>query len=160
MPVMNTAHGPPEKLPFDMGHLRDPMQYRLELRQRSRSIQAVWKDLSDKFENVLRLMIAATPAKPKDEKLFVQAKAATPPAFFFKPSEVLAEFGIYESERQHYRSDSETRRYSFGCFQFTQSSPRSGGRGKGNIHRSKASPMSLEHHWGACCRKQLWFDYP
>lgn len=106
MPVMNTAHGPPEKLPFDMGHLRHPMQYRLEPTAKKAERRAVWKDLSDKFENVLRLMIAATPAKPKDEKPFAQAKTVTMPAFFFKPNEVLAEFGISENERQNYRFDS------------------------------------------------------
>jgi hypothetical protein len=106
MPVMNTAHGPPEKLPFDMGHLRHPMQYRLEPTAKKTERRAIWKDLADKFENVLRLMIAATPAKPKDDKPFAQAKAVAPPAFFFKPNEVLAEFGINESERQHYRFDS------------------------------------------------------
>jgi hypothetical protein len=59
------------------------------------------------LENVLRLMIAATLAKPKAEKPFAQVEAATPPAFFFKPSEVLAEVGDYASERQHYRFDSK-----------------------------------------------------
>jgi hypothetical protein len=106
MPVMNTAHGPPEKLPFDMGHLRHPLQYRLEPTAKKAERRAVWKDLSEKFENILRLMIAATPSKPKDDMRFAEAKAVTPPAFFFKPSEVLAEFGSYESERQDYRFDS------------------------------------------------------
>jgi hypothetical protein len=106
MPVMNAAHGPPEKLPFDMGHLRHPMQYRLEPAAKNAERRTVRKDLSDKFETVLRAMIAATPAKPKDEKPFTPARAANPPAFFFEPSEVLAEFGIYESERQRFRFDS------------------------------------------------------
>jgi hypothetical protein len=30
MPVMNTAFGPPKELPFDMGHLRHPIQYYIE----------------------------------------------------------------------------------------------------------------------------------
>lgn len=107
MPVMNTAHGPPEKLPFDMGHLRHPMRYNLDPTATKAERRAVWKELSDKFENVLRLMIAATPTRPKDERPFAEAKAATPPAFFFKPSEVLAEFGLYESERQYYRFNSD-----------------------------------------------------
>ena len=106
MPVMNTAYGPPEKLPFDMGHLRHPIQYRLEPTAKNAERRTLRKDLSDKFEDVLRLMIVATPRKPKDDKPFPQAKAATPPAFFFKPSEVLAEFGVNESERQRYRFDS------------------------------------------------------
>lgn len=29
IPVMNTAYGPAEKLPFDMGHLRHPLKYDL-----------------------------------------------------------------------------------------------------------------------------------
>jgi hypothetical protein len=106
MPVMNTAHGPPEKLPFDMGHLRHPMQYRLDPTATKAERREAWRDLSDKFENVLRLMIVATPSKPKDDKPFTQAKAPTPPAFFFKPGEVLAEFGINESERQQFRFES------------------------------------------------------
>ena len=30
MPVMNAAFGPPKELPFDMGHLRHPIQYSVE----------------------------------------------------------------------------------------------------------------------------------
>jgi hypothetical protein len=60
MPVMNTAYGPPEQLPFDMGHLRHPLQYRLEPTATNAERRSVRKDLSHKFENVLRLMIAAT----------------------------------------------------------------------------------------------------
>lgn len=106
MPVMNTAHGPAEKLPFDMGHLRHPMKYCLEITAKKAERRGVWKDLSDKFESVLRRMIAAAPAKPKDEKPFAEAQAVTPPAFFFKPREVLAEFGIHADEREYYRFDS------------------------------------------------------
>jgi hypothetical protein len=32
MPVMNTAFGPPGKLPFDMGHLRHPITYEAGLK--------------------------------------------------------------------------------------------------------------------------------
>jgi hypothetical protein len=106
MPVMNTAYGPPEQLPFDMGHLRDPLQYRLEHTETNAERRSVRKDLSDKFENVLRLMIAATVSKANDDKPFAQAKAFTPPAFFFEPSEVVAEFGFHESKRDRYRFDS------------------------------------------------------
>ena len=159
MPVMNTAHGPPEKLPFDMGHLRHPMQYRLELTAKKPERRAVWKDLSDKFENVLRLMIAATPAKPKDEKLFVQAKAATPPAFFFKPSEVLAEFGIYESEQAALSIQFKQGDIPSAVSSLRRAARDRAGEGKGNIHRSKALP-DVPDHRGARRRKQLWFDYP
>jgi hypothetical protein len=93
MPVMNTAHGPPEKLPFDMGHLRHPLQYCLAPTASKAERRAVWKSLSDKFEDILRLMIAATPTKLKNAKPFMEAKAITPPAFFFKPGEIIAEFG-------------------------------------------------------------------
>jgi hypothetical protein len=107
IPVMNTEYGPPEKLPFDMGHRRHPITFHLPPTATSPERSKAERKLSQELEEILRRMIAATPAKPKDKKPFAQAKAATPPAFFFKPSEVLAEFGIFESERQHYRFDSD-----------------------------------------------------
>lgn len=104
MPVMNTAHGSPEKLPFDMGHLRHPRTYHLDRTATQAERRAVRKNLSNEFENVLRLMIAA---KPKNEKPFADATAVMSPAFFFRRGEVLAEFDAYESERQDYQFDSD-----------------------------------------------------
>jgi hypothetical protein len=143
MPVMNTAYGPPEKLPFDMGHLRHPMQYLLEPRAKNAERRAVRKSLSDKFEDVLRLMIIATPEKPKDYKLFAQVKAATPPAFFFTPGEVLADFGINESERQRYTFDSRKAIF-LRLFPAYAEQPTLGrARLKTIFNTRKPSPMSL-----------------
>jgi hypothetical protein len=64
--VMNTAFGPPEKLPFDMGHLRHPIQYSLETAESDSLRRTVRADLSRKIEGKLRLQIAATPVLPRD----------------------------------------------------------------------------------------------
>jgi hypothetical protein len=60
MPVMNTAFGPPEKLPFDLGHLRHPIQYRAETTAEDAERREVRGRLSRKLEERLRMQIAAT----------------------------------------------------------------------------------------------------
>ncbi len=62
IPVMNTAYGPAEKLPFDMGHLRHPLKYDLPVTAKNPARRAVRKTLTDEFEAILRLMIAAASA--------------------------------------------------------------------------------------------------
>lgn len=61
MTIMNTAFGPPEALPFDMGHLRYPIQYSA----RSDVTDAERRDarvkLSNRIEERLKLQISATP---------------------------------------------------------------------------------------------------
>jgi hypothetical protein len=65
MPVMNTAFGPPEELPFDMGHLRHPIQYHAETTAKDAERRALRQGLSQQLEAKLRLQIAATqPAPP------------------------------------------------------------------------------------------------
>jgi hypothetical protein len=60
MPVMNTAFGPPKELPFDMGHLRHPIQYCIEPTAKPAQRRAVRQALSQQIEANLRLQIAAT----------------------------------------------------------------------------------------------------
>lgn len=60
MPIMNTAFGPPEKLPFDMGHLRHPITYYVEPTAKNAERRAVRAKLSEEIEQKLRLQIAAT----------------------------------------------------------------------------------------------------
>jgi hypothetical protein len=65
MPVMNTAFGPPQQLPFDMGHLRHPIQFHVEPTAGSVERSAVRQALSKELEEKLRLQIAATqPPRP------------------------------------------------------------------------------------------------
>jgi hypothetical protein len=106
MPVMNTAFGPPEKLPFDMGHLRHPIQYRLDPSSaRNAERRTVRKSLSKELEDVLRLMIAAKIEEVRQETLFPEAKAARPPAFFFKANDPLVVFGQQSEQQYKYSND-------------------------------------------------------
>jgi hypothetical protein len=64
MPVMNIAFGLPEELPFDMGHLRHPIQYSVEPTAKDPERRAARDSLSKKLEEKLRLQIAATQPPP------------------------------------------------------------------------------------------------
>jgi hypothetical protein len=59
LPLMNTAHGPPEKLPFDMGHLRHPIQYHASPTAKNAERRTARKELAEKIEAALRLTLAA-----------------------------------------------------------------------------------------------------
>jgi hypothetical protein len=59
MPIMNTAFGPAEELPFDLGHLRHPIQYHVEATAGDAERRRVRGELSRKIEERLRLQIAA-----------------------------------------------------------------------------------------------------
>jgi hypothetical protein len=76
MLVMNTAFGSPEDLPFDMGHLRHPIQYHLEATANDTERRAARDRLSRKLEENLRLQIIATqpPAPPPAPFLRMEAK--------------------------------------------------------------------------------------
>ena len=65
MPIMNTAYGEPDELPFDMGHVRHPVQYRIASTANDGERRATRTQLSAKLEQILRLQITATePARP------------------------------------------------------------------------------------------------
>ena len=65
-PVMNTFYGPPDKLPFDMGHLRHPISYIIDPASKNAERRAVRAKLALDLEKKLRLQIIATspPAPP------------------------------------------------------------------------------------------------
>jgi hypothetical protein len=93
MPVMNTAYGPPEKLPFDMGHLRHPIQYSARFDASNAERRNARKGLAEILEAALRVMIAAQLRKAPQGTSFEEAKPLRPPAFFFNQSDVVASFG-------------------------------------------------------------------
>jgi hypothetical protein len=64
MPVMNTAFGAPEELPFDLGHLRHPIQYRAETTVGDGERRRVRAELSQAIEEKLRLQLVATEPRP------------------------------------------------------------------------------------------------
>jgi len=93
MPVMNTDYGPAEKLPFDMGHLRHPIKYDLPAAAKKAERRAVRKALTEEFEAILRLMVAAR-VKPTAAAPFLEATSVEhSSAFLFSRGEVVAEFG-------------------------------------------------------------------
>ncbi len=66
MPVMNTAYGDAKELPFDMGHLRFPLQYVLPSTANNADRRAARSALAGRFESILREMIIA--ARASDEQ--------------------------------------------------------------------------------------------
>ncbi|HWX35359.1 MAG TPA: hypothetical protein VNZ53_49055 [Steroidobacteraceae bacterium] len=90
MPVMNTAFGPPEELPFDMGHLRHPIQYHAETTATDAERRRLRQGLSQQFEAKLRLQIAATQPAPPLPVPFPEVTPSYNHAVYFEPNEVLA----------------------------------------------------------------------
>ena len=106
LPIMNTFFGPPKELPFDMGHLKFPVEYKLEPGAVKETRTALLNRLAAELERILRLMIAE--AKPTVVTPFPKAEALRPPAFFFRAGEALAQFGQYKSEREYYQFSAAT----------------------------------------------------
>jgi hypothetical protein len=87
MPVMNTAFGPPEKLPFDMGHLRHPVQYDVAPTAKDAERREVGQKLSETLEGILRLYVAGTQPAAPTPVLFPKAQAQDGPARFRQAAE-------------------------------------------------------------------------
>ena len=77
LPVMNTAHGPPETLPFDMGHLRHPIQYHASPTAKNAERRAARKELAEKIEAALRLTLAAHIGPARQEDYLEKAREFT-----------------------------------------------------------------------------------
>jgi hypothetical protein len=82
MPIMNIAFGPPEELPFDMGHLRHPIQYRVETTVSDGQRRADRLALSQRIEIHLRQQIVATQPPPPAPAPFASAESRDGPARF------------------------------------------------------------------------------
>jgi hypothetical protein len=101
LPIMNTCFGPPNELPFDMRHLRFPLQYALEPGTPSLQRKFALERLAVELERILRDMIAT--GKRTQPEPFPQAETTRSPAFYFSATESLADFGQDEFERESYR---------------------------------------------------------
>jgi hypothetical protein len=73
MPVMNTAFGGPGGLPFDMGHLRNPLLYRAEPRDSEDQRRDERNRLSRELLKALQVTVAALPSTSP-----IPASAVTP----------------------------------------------------------------------------------
>jgi hypothetical protein len=105
IPVMNTEYGLPEKLPFDMGHRRHPLRFSLAPTATDAARSKVVKKLAQDFEEILRLMVAASPRKAQDEKPFSEAQPSRPPAFYFPNGKTLGAFGFPGEQEYHFEGD-------------------------------------------------------
>ncbi|ODA66597.1 hypothetical protein A7A08_02364 [Methyloligella halotolerans] len=105
MPVLNTHYGPPNELPFDLGHLRYPTQYELPPGSADGVRRAARTKLSEKLEAILRLMAQQVLAKARTDNLFESATPARPPAFFFHPNDVLVNFGYPGEQELRFKRD-------------------------------------------------------
>jgi hypothetical protein len=93
MLVMNIAFGGPERLPFDLAHLRFPTRYCAEAGISDGARRKLRSEFSQTLEANLRLMIQRLLQKGSQEVSFVPAEAIRPPAFFFQEEENLVNFG-------------------------------------------------------------------
>jgi hypothetical protein len=105
MPVMNTAYGSAEKLPFDMGHLRHPIKYELPTTAKNADRRAVRKALAEEFERILRLMIADARARSGSATLFPEASPTSSPAYFFQQGTAIAAFGHPGEQEYRFEGD-------------------------------------------------------
>lgn len=87
MLLMNTFYGPPESLPFDLGHLRHPIKYSADPEVKDAERRAIRNKLSKTLEEKLRLQIAATQPPPPAPARFSRAEAKDPPARFRAPGQ-------------------------------------------------------------------------
>jgi hypothetical protein len=67
MTIMNTFFGPPEELPFDMGHLRHPIKYVADPDATDSERRDARARLSRTIEERLRLQVVATSLLPRDK---------------------------------------------------------------------------------------------
>jgi hypothetical protein len=142
IPVMNAAYGPAEKLPFDMGHLRFPLQFNLPAMATNAQRRAVRSQLTEEFERILRQMIAAVP--PRQSTALVEAPSVSP-GFFFPSGTALAAFGF--PGEQEYRFDGDSAiylrlfpKYSDGQPKLTRTNLKAL-----VVDRRRLNPMSLNH---------------
>ncbi|MFG1210920.1 hypothetical protein V5F72_00685 [Xanthobacter flavus] len=105
MPVMNTHFGPPESLPFDMGHVRYPTQYEASPEISDGERRKRRDRLSQTLEAILRLMIQDILSRSRTDAPFTPTQPLRTPAFFFQPRDVLANFGNPGEQEMRFKRD-------------------------------------------------------
>jgi hypothetical protein len=140
IPVMNTGYGPAGKLPFDMGHLRHPLQYDLPATATKAERRAVRKALTEELERILRLMIAAAPVR--QATLFQEAALVGSPAFFFPRGAAIATFGSPDEQEYRFEGDKAIYLRLFPKYSGGQAKPGRAGLKTLLHHRRVANPMS------------------
>ena len=103
IPVMNTAYGPAEEMPFDMAHLRHPLQYHLPATAANAERRLARKALTEEFERILRLMIAEAPVPQTTP--FQEAQSVASSGFFFPRAAAIATFGFPGEQEYRFEGD-------------------------------------------------------
>jgi hypothetical protein len=140
IPVMNTAYGPAEELPFDMAHLRHPLKYHLPATATNAERRVVRKTLTEELERILRLMVAETPAQQATP--FQEAPSVASPAFFFPRGAAIATFGFPGEQEYQFSGDKVIYLRLFP--QYSDGQPRPGRANIKNLlqNRQVVNPMS------------------
>jgi hypothetical protein len=140
IPVMNTAYGPAEELPFDMAHLRHPLQYHLPATATNAERRLARKALTEEFERILRLMIAEAPVPQTTP--FQEAQSVASSGFFFPRAAAIATFGF--PGEQEYRFEGDKVIYLRLFPKYSDGQPKPGRAGvKVLLHDRRAvNPMS------------------
>jgi hypothetical protein len=143
IPVMNTAYGPADQLPFDMRHLRHPLRYELRVEAKNTQRRAVRETLTNEFEAILRRMIAEAAPQPDKAARFREAVSISSPAFYFPLGATIATFG--QPSEQEYRFEDNNAIYLRLFPKYSDGQPRPGRANlKTLVHyRRVLNPMSL-----------------
>ena len=105
MPIMNVHFGGPTELPFDLGHVRYPTQYELRPDVPDGERRTSRDKLSAILESILRLMAQHIQGKARAGNPFVPHEPVRPPAFFFQPQDVIANFGYPGEQEFRFKRD-------------------------------------------------------
>jgi hypothetical protein len=104
--VMNEFYGSRTDLPFDLQSKAGPITFNLPPDANRQVMEAERRSLKSKLLEAVKLCLAQRPEPSlPQQQPFAEAKAARPPALYFEPGEVLANFG-HPGEQEH-RLDSE-----------------------------------------------------
>ena len=103
--VMNEFYGERADLPFDLQSKAGPITFNLAPDATKPVIEAETHSLKAKLLEAVRLCLAGRPETVSQRQPFAEAKAVQPPALYFDPHEVLANFG--HPGEQEYRFESE-----------------------------------------------------
>ncbi len=89
--VQNRHYGDREDLPFDLKHKAGPLQYMLQPDATKAQIDAERARLKGEFVTALRPYLSRTSATQEPTAAFREIPSTTKRAFFFQPSDILAE---------------------------------------------------------------------
>jgi hypothetical protein len=101
--VQNRCYGDREDLPFDLKHKAGPLQYMLQPDATKAQIDAERARLNGEFVTALRPYLSRASATQEPAVVFREVPFTTKRAFFFQPSDILAQVGEGTKDRIDYQ---------------------------------------------------------